>query len=155
MSLLEASPSIQTFSTQQLGHVVLCVENLEIAVQFYTQAFGAVRNGKGQAGYEELVLGERVLALVSPALWEQYVGVPVAPASSAKAKETVANRGLLLSLEVKPRLAPVWLNALELGATELKPPHEMPWQTISGFLLDPYGVVWELTAPIEEKKASA
>lgn len=137
--------TLQT-SSPKLGHVVICVANVAEASQFYRQAFGAMANGKAQPGYEELVLGERILALVSPALWKDYVGTAVSG-------ESAEQRGLLLSLEVE-HLPEVWVTAMKQGATELKPPHEMPWQTLSGFLTDPYGIVWELTAPIREKDTS-
>lgn len=112
----------------------LAVADARTAIQFYTDAFGAVELYRGESptgriDHAELKIGDSSLVLTEPS-----EGNPLVTAS-----QPGTSVGLRLYIEdVDKHFA----QALQLGARQFSPIKDLFYGDRSGTLVDPFGHVW-------------
>lgn len=133
------SPSVS------LGYVILYVEDVSEALEFYEAAFGLSRRffheDNGEA-YGELETGSTRLAFASVGLAKTHLNLEVIAASP---------KGPALGAEiafVTPDVPALYARAVEAGGTPVTEPTDKPWGQTVAYLRDKAGHLVELCTPL-------
>lgn len=123
--------------------VYLTVHDGAAAIDFYSEAFGAVEEFRvvgpdGRLGHAELQIG-KVHVMLSDEFPEMGVKSPL----------TLGGSGVGLSLHLDDCDA-AFASAIAAGATELRPPADQDHGNRMAVVTDPFGHRWFLTQEIEE-----
>jgi len=113
------------------------------AIDFYKQAFGASERMRfpmpdGRLGHAELQIGDSVVMLADEAPEMGFSG----PQEHGK-----TSVGICLYVE---NVDEVFQQALDAGATEMRPLTNQFYGDRSGTLVDPFGHVWTVASHIED-----
>lgn len=123
----------------QLGYVILYVEQVGRAADFYTTAFGFERSYTAESGdYVQLETGSTALGLVS----RTHIGrtFPVGAPDPHRPSNEIG----VVTDDVPAAIAA----AARAGATVLSEPHQVPWGQTIAYVTDPDGFVVELCTPV-------
>ena len=125
-----------------LGYVLVYVQDVARAVDFWHRAFGLeigfVHDG-GQ--YTELATGLTTLGFVDETLAESNGG------GFRKNRPGGEPAGIEIALTTDD-VDGAYAHALAAGATSVKPPTRKPWGQIVSYVRDPDGVLVELCSPM-------
>jgi len=130
-------------STAQSVTAHLIVRDAVAAIAFYSRAFGArelyrlVEPG-GKVGHAELMIGNSRIMLA-----DEY------PDFGALGAASIGGSPIKLLLYVDDADAAV-RQALDAGATELRPVKNQFHGDRSGMVLDPFGLSWTIATPVED-----
>jgi len=127
----------------QLGYVIIYVDDVLEAVEFYERAFALRRAFVHEEGqFAQLDTGTTALAFTSHALAATAVPVdyrPVVPSERPPGFElTLITRDVPRAFEL----------AVSAGATPLAGPHDTPWGQTVAYVKDRYGVIVGLGTPV-------
>jgi uncharacterized glyoxalase superfamily protein PhnB len=125
----------------RLGWVIVYVDDVEAAVDFYERAFGLEREvvvPDGQFG--QLATGETKLAFARTDLGDANFAGGVQPPGERPANVEVA----LVDEDVDA----AWRRALDAGCTPLAPPADKPQGQRVAYVRDPFGTLVELCTPL-------
>lgn len=129
--------------------VYLCVAGATEAIGWYRTVFGAEQVGDpfvvedGRVGHAELRFGDTVVAVSDE--WPEH---------GATGPRTVGGVASSLVLEVTDPDA-VFASAIAHGATEERPVEDQFYGARSGWLHDPFGHRWNITATSDDAPFSA
>lgn len=119
-----------TFTDPQINYYV---EDVEVAVRFYTQHFGFVETFRtpqqGKPDHVELKLGPLVLGLASREAGRAVHGLPLGAAGNPRAE-------LVLWTD---DVDAVYTSLVENGVPSVRPPHDFLSSLRSAWVLDPDG----------------
>jgi len=119
----------------------LAVRDVDAAVEFYAQAFGAVEEGERVRAPD----GPQVAVL---SIAGHHVGVATeAPDLGTPSPETVGATTVRISLHVDDPDA-VAAQAIALGAREMFPVADQPYGMRQGRVVDPFGHHWLIGRPL-------
>ncbi len=121
----------------------IIVKGAAKAIEFYTQAFGAVEKMRldgqdGKLGHAELQIGDSVLMLA-----DEH------PEMGALGPETVGGSPASLLIYCE-NVDEVFERAISLGAVEVRPINDQFYGDRSGVLKDPFGHQWSIATHIED-----
>jgi PhnB protein len=121
----------------------LVVRHAARAIEFYTEAFGArelfrLSEPDGKIGHAELAFGDATIMLA-----DEY------PDFGALSPHSVGGSPVKLRLEVDDADAAI-RQAVEAGATVLRPARDQFHGDRSGMIVDPFGHSWFIAARIED-----
>lgn len=123
----------------QLGYVIVYVEDVGRALDFYKQAFGLVARFTHESGmYGELDTGSTVLAFAQLGMLKMNTGL-VADQRPCNSFEIA-----LVTSDVDAALE----RALAAGAEQLAAPADKPWGQRVGYVRDPFGVIVEICTSV-------
>jgi lactoylglutathione lyase len=123
----------------RLGYVILYVEDLDRAVEFYTATFGLAERFK-QELYAELDTGETTLSLAQRDFVEEHFGVSL-PQAGLGTSEV----GFVVE---KADVDRVYQRAMGQGVTPVLPPADQPWGQRVSYVRDPDGHLLEICSPV-------
>lgn len=123
----------------RLGYVILYVEDLDRAVDFYKETFGFAERFK-QESYAELDTGETTLSLALRSFVEGHFGVSL-PGAGLGTSEV----GFVVD---KANVDQVYQGAVGKGATPVLPPADQPWGQRVSYVRDPDGHLLEICSPV-------
>lgn len=134
-----------TFSDPQINYYV---EDVEVAVRFYTEHFGFVETFRtprhGKPEHVEVRLGPLVLGLASREAGRTVHGLPLGSAGSPRAE-------LVLWTE---EVDAVYAKLVGQGVPSVRPPHDFLSTLRSAWVMDPDGnpveIVMRRSAPAEQ-----
>ncbi|HET9111927.1 MAG TPA: VOC family protein [Ktedonobacterales bacterium] len=119
-----------TFTDPQINYYV---EDVEVAVRFYTEHFGFVETFRtprhGKPEHVEVRLGSLVLGLASREAGRAVHGLPLGPAGNPRAE-------LLLWTD---DVDAVYTKLVEQGVPSVRPPHDFLSTLRSAWVMDPDG----------------
>lgn len=126
-------------ASPQLGYVILWCENLEVAIEFYTQILGFSQKAR-HGDYVELGTGATTLGLVARQFVRDGLHLEVPP---------LGPENLELGIVV-PRddVTSTFERAVAAGAKSIQPPHEQPWGQLVSYIRDPDGHLLEICSPV-------
>lgn len=128
----------------QLGYTIIYVPDVVQSLAFFEQAFGLKRHFLHESGdYGELETGATTLAFASLALGQANL-----PQGFVAASESKQPLGFEIAL-VTPDVASAHAQALQAGATEIKPPEAKPWGQTVSYVRCPDGTLVELCSPLQ------
>jgi PhnB protein len=113
------------------------------AIDFYVRAFDARERFRlvepgGKIGHAELTIGDSIIMLA-----DEY------PDFGARSAASIGGSPVKLLLYVADPDAAM-RQAIEAGATELRPVKNQFYGDRSGMVLDPFGFSWTLATPVED-----
>lgn len=128
----------------------LIVDGATKAMEFYAQAFGAVP-GQSMAMpdsdkiiHADMTIGDHIIYLVDEMnADDEEDGVMRSP---RQAKGTTVAIALIVD-----STDAVYAQAVKAGATEHMPPADTFWGARYAQILDPWGHLWELNQPVEQR----
>lgn len=128
----------------QLGYVIVYVEDVPAALQFYEEAFGLPKAFLHESGdFGQLDTGASTLAFTSHRLGATAVPVPYTPLDAAEAP--VGMEITLLTHDVDSAFE----RALRSGAAALSKPHDEPWGQRVAYVRDPFGTLVGVATPMK------
>ncbi|MDO4795646.1 MAG: VOC family protein [Brachymonas sp.] len=128
----------------QLGYTIVYVPDVAQSLAFFEQAFGLKRRFLHESGeYGELETGATTLAFASLAMGRSNL-----PQGFVAASESAQPLGFEIAL-VTPDVASAHAQALQAGATDIKPPEAKPWGQTVAYVRCPDGVLVELCSPLQ------
>lgn len=127
-----------------LGYVIVYVEDVPAALDFYERAFGIRREFLHESGdFGQLATDGARLSFTSHRLGQSAVPVPYTPLDPA---DPPAGFELtMLSTDVDSAFA----TAVAAGATALAEPHDEPWGQRVSYVRDPFGVLLGIASPMQ------
>lgn len=126
----------------KLGYVIIYVPDVSIAADFYEAAFGLRRRFVHESGYAEMETGGTALAFATEAL---------AGSNGIAFRTNRAGDALAAGVEIAlvcDDVASAFARALEVGASEVRPPAEKPWGQTVAYVRDLNGILVELCSPV-------
>lgn len=129
----------------------LCCANAREAIRWYGDAFGAEVVGEvypmgpdrpDSVGHAELRIGSSTLNLSDE--WPE--GGVLSPSSRGG-----ATTSFVLDVGVPADVDVVFSRAVELGAQPERPPADQPYGSRAGWLLDPFGHRWRISAALADR----
>ena len=120
----------------------LVVDDAKAAIDFYTRAFGAKEKFRlpmgDRIGHAEIQIGDSHVMLADEMPDMGHIGPK-------------GRGGTTVSLMVYvPDVDAAWKQAIDAGATQVRPLENQFWGDRLGSLSDPFGHVWSLASTIEE-----
>ena len=120
----------------------LCSDNAAAALDWYVLAFGAVETSRwvgddGRIGHAEFVVGTSHFFLS-----DEY------PEIGVVSPRTLGGTTFAVHLPMKD-VDYSYARAVSYGATDLRPPADQPYGERAATLLDPSGIRWTLTQPLD------
>lgn len=133
-----------TFTNPQINYYV---EDVEVAVRFYTEHFGFVETFRtpqhGKPEHVEVRLGPLVLGLASREAGISVHGLPLGPAGTPRAELVVWTDDV----------DDVYMKLVEQGVPSIRPPHDFLSTLRSAWVMDPDGnpveIVMRRSTPTE------
>ncbi len=123
-------------------YIILYVDDVPGAVEFFERAFGLSRGFVHESGdYAELATGETKLAFSSTRLMRELNKSPAAPSALAPTFEIAFETG-----DVAAALA----RALDAGATLVQDARDEPWGQTTSYVSDPNGYLIEICSPVPD-----
>ncbi len=133
----------QRRTAMDLGYVIVFVDDVEEAVEFYEQAFGIVREFVHESGdFAQMATGSTKLAFTSNALGATAVPVGYTPMDRSRPPA-----GVELTL-VTDDVATDFATAVEAGATPLAEPHDTSWGQTVSYVRDHVGTLVSIASPV-------
>ena len=128
-------------SETKFGYVILYVNDVLAAIDFYERAFRLKRRMVHESNtYAELETGATALA---------FVDQGAAPTAGLFTPSDASEKAPAYELAfVTEDVNELFLNALKEGANEVAPPATKPWGQIVAFVRDLNGVLVEICSPI-------
>lgn len=127
----------------KFGYVIVYVEDVERAVDFYERAFGFQRSFVHESGqFAQMATGETALSFTSHELGEGSVPIPY-----RKIDPSDAPCGFEFTF-VSEDVAAAYSQALSEGAIAIAEPHEMPWGQTVCYVRDLLGVLVAIGSPL-------
>jgi uncharacterized glyoxalase superfamily protein PhnB len=127
----------------KLGYTILYVASVAETLSFYERAFGFERGMVTEANeYGELTTGATTLA---------FAAAPFVRGLHPVGFETAVPSGLAPSMEiglVTDDVEGAFAQAVEAGATAVKPPQRKPWGQLVGYVRDNNGFIVEICSPM-------
>ena len=135
--------SSTTPETRQTVSAYFTVRNAAAALDFYTRAFGAeeiyrLTDPTGRVGHAEMRIGNSVLMLSDEHPDFGALAPPTIGGSPVKFHITVDDADAFMT------------QAVDAGATMLRPLENQFYGMRSGMVADPFGHSWFIAAPLEE-----
>ncbi|MEL6892742.1 MAG: VOC family protein [Actinomycetota bacterium] len=126
-----------------LGYVIIFVDDVAEAVEFYERAFGLEREFVLEAGdFAQMATGGTKLAFTSNEL-----GATAVPVGYTPMDPTRPPVGVELTL-VTDDVAPAFTAAVEAGATPLAEPHDTSWGQTVSYVRDHVGTLVSIASPV-------
>jgi lactoylglutathione lyase len=130
-----------TSTSPLLGWVLLYVDDVPAAADFYTEAFGLVVRFQHESGtYTEMETGSTALALCSRALASESTGLDLVGGQNGQ-----PCRNITLVYDDVPG---AYAKAIATGATSIHEPVTKPWGQVSSYVQDRDGNLIELASTI-------
>lgn len=125
----------------KLRYVILYVDDVATALDFYERAFGLERLFLHESGeYGEMATGETKLAFSASALMRRLGKTPAKPRSGEPSFEVAfETQDVAGALEI----------ALEAGARLAQGTREEPWGQTTAYVEDPNGYLVEICSPVQ------
>ncbi len=128
----------------KFAYTILYVENVVETIEFYEKAFGFSRKSiSPEKDYGELISGETTIAFASTELGNSNFKNGFEKITSSKKPFGVELAFTTENIETD------FQNAVNSGATELKPLTEKPWRQKVGYVRDNNGFLIEICTPIK------
>jgi lactoylglutathione lyase len=126
-----------------LGYVILYVDDVRRALEFYEEAFGFDRKFLHDSGdFGQLESGSTSLAFTSHSL-----GRAVVPQGYRPVTKEDKPVGIEFTL-VTPTVDEAFDRAVAAGATALSDPHDEPWGQRVSYVRDPFGALIGIASPM-------
>lgn len=123
----------------KLNYVIVYVDDVAKAAEFYEKAFGLKTKFIHESKmYAEMHSGETVLAFSDNGMMKMNIGIE--PLRGIKNCFEIA-----FSADDVPQ---AFEQAVSNGAKELKRPEEKPWDQIVAYVQDPFGTIVEICTPM-------
>lgn len=120
----------------------LVVDDAKAAIDFYTRAFGAKEKFRlpmgDRIGHAELIIGDSHIMLA-----DEF------PEQGHKSPKSYGGTPVSLMVYVED-VDSTFRQALDAGATEIRPVEDQFWGDRMGTLTDPFGHMWSLATTVEE-----
>ena len=121
----------------------LIVDDGAAALNFYTNAFGAVERmrmdwGGGKIGHAEFTVGESVIMMASEF-----------PEMDALSPKTLGGTPVTLAIYTE-NVDEMFARAIAEGATEIRPVQDQFYGDRMGMVQDPFGHLWTIATHVED-----
>ncbi|MEM9154365.1 MAG: VOC family protein [Cyanobacteria bacterium P01_F01_bin.33] len=127
----------------KFGYAIVYVDNVNVSVEFYKQAFGIPTRFVHESGdYAELETGVTTLAFAS-----HQLGASNFPDGYTKLTDLDAPAGIEIAL-VTEDVSTAVLSAIDAGARCIAEPSQKPWGQTVAHVRAPDGMLIELCTPV-------
>lgn len=123
----------------KLRYVILYVESLDRALEFYSRAMGFEQKAR-HGSYAEVDTGATILAFAERDFIREHLGIDVAPAG-----QDTCEIGIVVDRE---QVDAVFGKALAAGAIRVKDPADQPWGQRTSYVRDPDRHLVEICSPV-------